>query len=101
LGGARALLHPSLEEGFGMTPLEAMACGVPTAVSEGSLPEVVGDSAILVGNDPQAWAVAIDRLVGDEEVRSRLIEQGRIRAAGFTWDRTAEATAAVYRSVLT
>ncbi|MDQ6782814.1 MAG: glycosyltransferase family 4 protein [Actinomycetota bacterium] len=101
LGGARALLHPSLDEGFGMTPLEAMACGVPTAVSDASLPEVVGDSAILVGNDPQSWAVAIDGLIGDEQLRSRLIERGRRRAADFTWDRTAEATTTVYRSVLT
>lgn len=102
LRGARALVHPSVEEGFGLTPLEAMAVGVPAVVSrQGSLPEVVGYDALLAdAHDPDSWADAIAGVTADGELRRGLIERGRRRAAGFTWDRTAAGTAAVYRSVL-
>jgi glycosyltransferase involved in cell wall biosynthesis len=92
---AAALVFPSLYEGFGLPPLEAMACGCPVAVSNaGSLPEVVGDAAVLF--DPTdvtaiaaGIAAAIDR--ADELVRA-----GRERASGFTWDTTARAHDLVY-----
>lgn len=102
LRGARALVHPSVEEGFGLTPLEAMACGVPSIVSrQGSLPEVVGDASILAdAHDPDSWDQAIGRVVDDETVRAGLIARGRHHAARFTWERTAQRTAEVYRSVL-
>lgn len=102
LQGARGLLHPSVEEGFGMTPLEAMACGVPSAVSRGgSLPEVVGDASILVDTlDPDSWNDAMCSLVGDESLRSSLVDKGWERAAAFTWERAARQTETVYRSVL-
>lgn len=102
LAGAAALLHPSLEEGFGMTPLEAMAAGIPAVVSRaGALPETVQDAAVLVDpHDVTGWTDAINRLTEDEEMRCRLARLGRARAAAFTWQRTAEGTAAVYNSVL-
>lgn len=98
LRGAVALVHPSLDEGFGMTPLEAMAAGVPAVVSDaGALPETVGESALVVpAGDPQEWARALERVVGDQDVRGRLVELGRARAAQFTWARTARETMAVY-----
>lgn len=100
--GAAALLHPSLDEGFGMTPLEAMASGVPTAVSAvGSLPEVTGGASILVHpNDVEGWARAIDELTADEALRADLVTKGRARAAEFTWTRTATETMAAHRSLL-
>jgi glycosyltransferase involved in cell wall biosynthesis len=100
--GALALLHPSHEEGFGMTPLEGMAAGVPTAVSrEGSLPEVVGDASLLTGcDDVEGWRSVIERLVDDEALRADLVRRGRQRVAQFTWERTAERTMEVHRSVL-
>jgi glycosyltransferase involved in cell wall biosynthesis len=98
VSGAAALLHPSTDEGFGLTPLEAMAAGVPTAVSfAGSLPEIVGDAApMLDPSDAAAWTSAIVRLVDDAAWRAQLIDAGRARARWFSWDRTAAATAAVY-----
>ncbi len=85
-----------------MTPLEAMACGVPTAVSRGgSLPEVVGDASVLVDtHDPGSWSDAMSRLAADETLRARLIDRGRTRAATFTWEQTARRTAEVYQTVL-
>lgn len=98
LKGAIALVHPSLDEGFGMTPLEAMAAGVPAVVSDaGALPETVGDAALVVpAGDPEAWALALQRVVGDEALRAGLVARGLDRAAQFTWARTARETIAVY-----
>lgn len=102
IGSALALVHPSLDEGFGFTPLEAMAAGTPAIVAaSGSLPEVVGDAAVVVpAGDPEAWAAAIDGLRADPDRVAGLVAAGRARAAGFTWARTAAATAAVHRAVL-
>ena len=96
------MLHPSADEGFGLTPLEAMACGVPTAVSNaGALPEVCGDAAILVDpHDPDAWAEAISRLLEDDDLRATLIARGCTRAEGFRWHRVASETIAVHRAAL-
>ena len=95
---ARAMVFPSLYEGFGSPPLEAMACGVPVASStRASLAEVVGDAAARFDpDDPAAIAAAIDRVTADESERARLIAAGRQRAAGFTWERSARAHVRAY-----
>lgn len=102
LAGARALLHPSTEEGFGFTPLEAMAAGTAAAVAgEGSLPEVVGDAAVLLdAHDPLAWAGAIERLRDDDEHVGALVAAGRAWVAPRTWRSTAEGVVAVWQAVL-
>lgn len=99
--GARAHVHPALYEGFGLPPLEAMACGTPTIVSNvGSLPEVVNDAALLVNpNDHEEIAVAIHRLLEDENLHEELRRKGLQRAEGFSWDRAAAKTLDVYRTV--
>lgn len=99
---AEVSVFPSLYEGFGLPVLEAMARGVPVACSNGSsLPEVAGDAALLFDpEDPGAIRAALERLLADEGERARLAAAGRERAAGFTWERTAELTAAAYERTL-
>lgn len=98
---ASALVYPSSYEGFGLPVLEAMARGVPVITSNvSSLPEVAGDAAILV--DPRSeddLAAAIERVVTDPDLRARLSDGGRRRAAAFSWDETASRTLAVYEAV--
>jgi len=98
---ARLLVQPSFYEGFGLPPLEAMACGTPVIVSNVSaLPEVVGDAGLMV--DPQnisELAVGMYRLLTDEGLRDEMIRKGLARAACFSWDRTARETLEVYRKV--
>jgi glycosyltransferase involved in cell wall biosynthesis len=92
---ASALVYPSLYEGFGLPPLEAMACGCPVACSDaGALPEVVGDAARLFDpTDPRAIADAVLDVIDDP---TPWLERGLVRAEGFSWDATARATDAVY-----
>ncbi|MBI2863228.1 MAG: glycosyltransferase family 4 protein [Chloroflexi bacterium] len=99
---ARLLVFPSLYEGFGLPPLEAMACGLPVVCANtSSLPEVVGDAALMVEpTDAAALAGAILRAATDEDLRRSLRERGLRQAAKFTWQTTAEQTLAVYRAVL-
>lgn len=91
MSGARIFLFPSLYEGFGLPPLEAMACGVPVLTSStSSLPEVVGNAAILA--DPysvEEIAEGIARLEGNEGLRQSLVQRGIERAAQFTWENSA------------
>jgi glycosyltransferase involved in cell wall biosynthesis len=98
---ARLLVHPAVYEGFGLPPLEAMACGTPVVVSNvSSLPEVVGDAALLV--DPEnvsELTVAIWRLLTDEDLRADMREKGLKRAARFSWNKAARETLAVYLKV--
>jgi glycosyltransferase involved in cell wall biosynthesis len=97
LGGAEALVYPSLYEGFGLPVLEAMACGTPVVTSDVSaLPEIAGDAALLVDpRDPEAIASAMTRILGEVDLRRDLAERGSSRAAGFTWEKTARSTAEV------
>ena len=90
--GARALVFPSLFEGFGLPVLEAMASGTPVASSDrGPLRELCGDAALTFDpEDPAAIAAAVTAVTRDEELRARLREAGLRRAAGFTWSRCAE-----------
>ena len=95
---ADALAYPSLYEGFGLPPLEAMACGCPVLVSNtSSLPEVVGSAGILLPpTDEFAWTQAITQVLSDPEARRELRERGIHQAARFSWLETARRTRAVY-----
>jgi len=95
---ARLLVHPSFYEGFGLPPLEAMACGTPVVASNvSSLPEVAGDAALLVApNDVSGLTLAIWRALSDEALRRDLIERGLRRAKLFSWERAARETLALY-----
>ncbi len=94
--------YPSLYEGFGLPPIEAMACGTPVLVSDApALPEVVGDAArIAPVNDPEAWAAALNEMLTDPLERRRYSEAGPRRAACFTWEETAQRTREVYRDAV-
>jgi glycosyltransferase involved in cell wall biosynthesis len=95
---ATVYAYPSLYEGFGLSPLEAMACGTPVIAARcTSLPEVVGDAGLLVEPDERAFARALVQLVNDAELRRTLRARGLARARLFTWQRTAEGTLAAYR----
>lgn len=98
---AAAFVFPSLYEGFGLPPLEAMAQGTPVVTSNvSSLPEVVGDAAVLV-NPENVFEIArgIRQALVDPELRRNLIERGRERVAGFSWDRAADRILEIYRAV--
>ncbi|MFL5955252.1 MAG: glycosyltransferase family 4 protein [Gaiellaceae bacterium] len=99
LQSASALVFPSLYEGFGLPPLEAMACGCPVACSNAAaLPEVVGDAARLFDpRDPNAIAEAVREVLDTPEEWAR---RGLERARGFSWDETARGTDAVYAELL-
>jgi glycosyltransferase involved in cell wall biosynthesis len=99
---AEALLFPSLYEGFGLPPLEAMACGTPVVTSNTtSIPEVVGDAAIVV--DPTSageLAGALEMVLDSDTLRQELTAKGLARAASFKWQRTAEETRKIYERVV-
>ena len=99
---ARTFLFPSLYEGFGLPPLEAMVAGTPVVASNiSSLPEVLGDAALLVDpRDADAMAAALEKIETDEELRGDLVERGRQRARRYSWRETTELTLAGYRRAL-
>ncbi len=98
---AELFLFPSLYEGFGLPPLEAMACGTPVLASNrGPLPEVLGDGAVLLDPlDHEAWSREATRLLDDVGMRQARIEAGLGKAGEYSWNRAAEQTLAVLRSV--
>jgi glycosyltransferase involved in cell wall biosynthesis len=99
VAGARALAYPSLYEGFGFPPLEAMAAGTPVVTTRsGALPEVLGDAAYFVEvGDSDALAEALERLVDDDGLRQDLVRRGLQRAALYRWEACADGLAALYR----
>ncbi|HET9268276.1 MAG TPA: glycosyltransferase family 1 protein [Vicinamibacterales bacterium] len=96
--GARTLVLPSLDEGFGLPALEAMSAGVPViAANAGALPEVVGDAAVLFNPaDPDALAYALSRLATDEAWAIERAAAGLLRARAYTWDTAARALGRIY-----
>jgi glycosyltransferase involved in cell wall biosynthesis len=96
---AELLAFPSLYEGFGIPPLEAMACGTPVITSDNSsLPEAVGDAARMVNaEDAEELAETLAQVVGDAAERAAMIARGYAQAARFTWRRSAEALMAAYQ----
>ncbi len=98
---AEALLFPSLYEGYGLPPVEAMRLGCPVLCSDrGSLPEVVGDGGlILPPDDPDVWVAALYNLWCDPARRQAIVDAGRQRAAAFSWETCARETWDAYRSL--
>jgi alpha-1,3-rhamnosyl/mannosyltransferase len=100
LAGASAFVFPSRYEGFGLPPLEAMACGTPVITTNvASLPEVVGDAGLLVAPDVEPLRDAIQTLADDALLRDQLRDRGLERAAHFSWRETARQTVAVYEMI--
>lgn len=98
LKGARALVHPTRFEAFGLGVLEALACGTPAIAADvGGLPEVVGDAGILLGDDVHAWADAMSRLATDDGYHDRLAALALEQAHRFAWDDVAGELLKVYR----
>jgi glycosyltransferase involved in cell wall biosynthesis len=99
---ARAFVFPSLYEGFGLPPLEAMACGTPVVTSNvSSLPEVAGGAAILVDPyDADSIADGITRAISDQALRTELITRGLARARDFSWTQSVTAIHRIYMDVL-
>jgi len=95
------LLFPSLWEGFGWPPLEALACGLPVVSSDrGSLPEVTGSAALQIDpEDLQGMVEAVREIIGDERLGEHLRAAGLLHASNFQWQKTAAQTAQVYRAV--
>lgn len=101
LNCAEVFAFPSVFEGFGLPPLEAMACGVPVVCSNASsLPEVVGEAGILLQpTAPQLWAEALLGVLRSADQRAELRERGRKHARQFTWEHTARQTLDVYQAL--
>jgi glycosyltransferase involved in cell wall biosynthesis len=102
--GARLLVLPSFNEGFGLPVAEAMSLGIPVVASNrGSLPEVSGGAALLVDpDDTAAISRAMERVLADDVLARRLAEDGLRQAKRFTWPRAAELTRAAYeRAIIT
>jgi alpha-1,3-rhamnosyl/mannosyltransferase len=100
--GAALFVFPSLYEGFGLPPLEAMASGTPVLVSDrASLPEVVGDAGATIDPDqPETTTAKIAELLGDPALRAEMVTRGLARAAKFTWEACAALTRDAYRRAL-
>jgi len=100
---ALAFLYPSLYEGFGLPPLEAMACGCPVLASEASsLPEVIGDGALLIDpHQPEAWADKMEMVILNRDLAAELRERGIRRVKAFSWLKTARELWKAFNRLLT
>lgn len=100
--GAMAFVYPSIYEGFGLPPVEAMQCGTPVvAANVSAIPEVVGDAGLLIDPaDDEALAGALLRLYRDNRLRQSVARRGRVRASAFTWERTIRLTLSAYATAL-
>ncbi len=100
--GARALIYPSLYEGFGLPVLEAMACGCPVICSHAaSLPEAAGDAGLLIDpHDPEDLARAMDRISHDPDLRQTMAKKGLEWAGRFSWRKTARETLSVFDDLM-
>jgi alpha-1,3-rhamnosyl/mannosyltransferase len=95
--GADLFAFPSIHEGFGLPPLEAMAQGTPVLCSDrSSLPEVTAGAAVLVPPEVEPWTDELAKMLTDDVCRTALVDKGTARAAELTWERCARATRAVY-----
>lgn len=98
---ATAYVTPSVYEGFGLTPLEAMACGTPViAANRTSFPEVIGDAGLLIEPEVKPLGDAIRRLMNDAAMQAELSARGLARASTFSWRRLAEQTVSAYREAI-
>lgn len=102
VAGAKALVYPSVYEGFGLPPLEAMCAGVPViACNVASLPEVVGDAGILLDpNDVDGLTTQLERLLDDATLRNQLAQRALLRSKRFSWEQCADETVGVYKAAL-
>ena len=101
IAGALTLVYPSIYEGFGLPPLEAMTCGVPVIASNvSSLPEVVGDSGLLVNpHDIDDIAIAMKTMISAPDIRAASAQKALARSAEFSWDSCVDQTMGIYRQV--
>jgi len=99
---ASVIAYPSLDEGFGFPVLEAMSTDTPVVASDvGSIPEVAGEAALLrPTNDRDAWVESLVSALSDDDLRSRLISDGRLQREKFDWADTARALERLYRNLL-
>jgi alpha-1,3-rhamnosyl/mannosyltransferase len=102
LKGALILAYPSLYEGFGFPPLQAMSLGVPVVTTNaGALPETVGDGGVIVEpQQPESLAIAISKLLADGKVREQFIKAGFERVKEFTWDKCAQGLVSLYERAI-
>ena len=102
IAGALTLVYPSIYEGFGLPPLEAMSCGVPVIASNvSSLPEVVGDTGFLVNpQDINGISEAIEVMISTPELRQELSNKAVLKSADYSWNICVDQTIAVYQDVL-
>lgn len=101
--GCKVFVYPSLYEGFGLPPLEAMSCGAPVITSNlTSIPEVVCDSGILINPyDETELTNSIEKILSDNALRESLIKKGLLQASKFSWHKTAQSTLNAYREICT
>ncbi len=101
MNGAKIFVYPSFYEGFGLPPLEAMACGTPVISSNvSSLPEVVWDAGILVNpKDVEELSDAIQEVLVNDQLRTQLSEKGLMQASKFSWQKTTEKTVGIYNEI--
>ena len=100
---ASVFVYPSFYEGFGLPPLEAMACGTPViSAKKASLPEVLGDAAFWIDPDePESISEALKKVLLGEELSQNLIHKGFVQASKFQWNQTAVETLEIYKRCLT